>query len=70
MSTLHRIEAKQLEPRFARGWHCLGLSSQYRDGKPHRAPKSTKWRKSLALLRRNVSFGNKGGGAYREPEST
>lgn len=21
--------------RFARGWHCLGLASTYRDGKPH-----------------------------------
>jgi 3-ketosteroid 9alpha-monooxygenase subunit A len=21
--------------RFARGWHCLGLASSYRDGKPH-----------------------------------
>src|SRR3546814_20968581 len=21
--------------RFARGWHCLGLSEIYRDGKPH-----------------------------------
>src|SRR3569623_259450 len=22
--------------RFARGWHCLGLADDYRDGKPHR----------------------------------
>ena len=36
MSTLHRIEAKQLPDRYARGWHCLGLASQYRDGKAHR----------------------------------
>lgn len=36
MSTLHRIETKQLEDRYARGWHCLGLASQYRDGKAHR----------------------------------
>ena len=21
--------------RFARGWHCLGLASQFKDGKPH-----------------------------------
>lgn len=36
MSTLHRIEAKQLPDRYARGWHCLGLASDYRDGKAHR----------------------------------
>ena len=36
MSTLHRIEAKLLEERYARGWHCLGLAAQYRDGKAHR----------------------------------
>ena len=36
MSTLHRIEAKLLEDRYARGWHCLGLAAQYRDGKAHR----------------------------------
>jgi 3-ketosteroid 9alpha-monooxygenase subunit A len=36
MSTLHRIETKQLEDRYARGWHCLGLAAQYRDGKAHR----------------------------------
>ncbi|WP_336335102.1 Rieske 2Fe-2S domain-containing protein [Pseudomonas putida] len=36
MSTLHRIEAKLLEERYARGWHCLGLADQYRDGKAHR----------------------------------
>ena len=21
--------------RFARGWHCLGLASEFADGKPH-----------------------------------
>ncbi|OWJ97856.1 3-ketosteroid-9-alpha-hydroxylase [Pseudomonas sp. A46] len=36
MTTLHRIETRQLEPRYARGWHCLGLADPYRDGKPHR----------------------------------
>lgn len=36
MSTLHRIETRQLEDRYARGWHCLGLAAQYRDGKAHR----------------------------------
>ena len=24
--------------RFARGWHCLGLSSEFRDGRPHGLP--------------------------------
>ncbi|MGQ7957770.1 Rieske 2Fe-2S domain-containing protein [Pseudomonas sp. SP16.1] len=36
MSTPHRIERKALPDRYARGWHCLGLASQYRDGKAHR----------------------------------
>jgi 3-ketosteroid 9alpha-monooxygenase subunit A len=31
----HRIEAQTLPARFARGWHCLGLASDYQDGKPH-----------------------------------
>ncbi|VXC11096.1 3-ketosteroid-9-alpha-monooxygenase, oxygenase component [Pseudomonas sp. 8AS] len=35
MSTLHRIEARILEPRYARGWHCLGPVAQYQDGKAH-----------------------------------
>jgi 3-ketosteroid 9alpha-monooxygenase subunit A len=34
-------EARALDPgvqpaRYARGWHCLGLSDGFRDGKPHR----------------------------------
>lgn len=36
MNTLHRIEARILEPRYARGWHCLGPAAQYQDGKAHR----------------------------------
>ncbi|AZD86961.1 Terminal oxygenase KshA [Pseudomonas chlororaphis subsp. aureofaciens] len=36
MSTLHRIETQVLQSRYARGWHCLGLAAQYRDGKAHR----------------------------------
>jgi 3-ketosteroid 9alpha-monooxygenase subunit A len=32
---LHQIEAKAPPARFARGWHCLGLASDYQDGKPH-----------------------------------
>ena len=30
--------AEQVVPapqRFARGWHCLGLASEFADGKPH-----------------------------------
>lgn len=33
---MHRIEAAPPPERFARGWHCLGLAEDYRDGKPHR----------------------------------
>lgn len=29
------IEAAPAPSRFARGWHCLGLSEEFRDGKPH-----------------------------------
>jgi 3-ketosteroid 9alpha-monooxygenase subunit A len=29
------IDAGAPPERFARGWHCLGLSSNFRDGKPH-----------------------------------
>ncbi|MFC9518439.1 Rieske 2Fe-2S domain-containing protein [Nocardiaceae bacterium NPDC056970] len=29
------IEATANPTRFARGWHCLGLSDGFRDGKPH-----------------------------------
>ncbi|MCY1274746.1 3-ketosteroid-9-alpha-monooxygenase, oxygenase component [compost metagenome] len=36
MTALHRIEVKQLPDRYARGWHCLGLAADYRDGKAHR----------------------------------
>lgn len=36
MSTLHRIESHAIQDRYARGWHCLGLAAQYRDGKVHR----------------------------------
>ena len=42
MSTTHqsqdevrRIEAEAAPTRFARGWHCLGLERDFRDGKPH-----------------------------------
>ncbi|MBJ8344714.1 Rieske 2Fe-2S domain-containing protein [Antrihabitans sp. YC2-6] len=29
------IEAAAAPTRFARGWHCLGLSKTFQDGKPH-----------------------------------
>ncbi|ALG83677.1 Rieske 2Fe-2S domain-containing protein [Gordonia phthalatica] len=29
------IESAGAPERFARGWHCLGLLSEYNDGKPH-----------------------------------
>ncbi|CAB3785856.1 3-ketosteroid-9-alpha-monooxygenase, oxygenase component [Paraburkholderia caffeinitolerans] len=31
----YKIEAQPLVQRYARGWHCLGLANDYRDGKPH-----------------------------------
>lgn len=31
----HSIETKPMPDRYARGWHCLGLARDYRDGKPH-----------------------------------
>ncbi|MGH8454459.1 MAG: Rieske 2Fe-2S domain-containing protein [Nevskiales bacterium] len=32
---IHQIEAKAPPSRYARGWHCLGLADEYKDGKPH-----------------------------------
>ena len=32
---IREIEAAAPPARFARGWHCLGLSNTYRDGQPH-----------------------------------
>ncbi|MDI9915126.1 Rieske 2Fe-2S domain-containing protein [Rhodococcus sp. IEGM 1379] len=32
---VREIEAAAAPTRFARGWHCLGLSNTYRDGNPH-----------------------------------
>ena len=34
-SPVHTIEAKAPPSRYARGWHCLGLAQDYKDGKPH-----------------------------------
>ncbi|WP_418061059.1 Rieske 2Fe-2S domain-containing protein [Pimelobacter simplex] len=30
-----QIEADPIAQRYARGWHCLGLSKDFRDGQPH-----------------------------------
>lgn len=35
-SEVYTVEAATLTGRLARGWHCLGLADQYRDGKPHK----------------------------------
>jgi 3-ketosteroid 9alpha-monooxygenase subunit A len=35
MSEVRMIEAGAAPDRFARGWHCLGLSRELGDGKPH-----------------------------------
>ena len=32
---LHKIEAAAPPDRYARGWHCLGLAAEYKDGKAH-----------------------------------
>ena len=32
---IRSIEAGAAPTRFARGWHCIGLASAYRDGMPH-----------------------------------
>jgi 3-ketosteroid 9alpha-monooxygenase subunit A len=32
---VRKIEAEEIGTRFARGWHCLGLARDFRDGKPH-----------------------------------
>ncbi|QIX26538.1 3-ketosteroid-9-alpha-hydroxylase subunit A [Nocardioides sp. JQ2195] len=32
---IRSIEAEAAPTRFARGWHCLGLARNFRDGEPH-----------------------------------
>ncbi|MBY8605616.1 aromatic ring-hydroxylating dioxygenase subunit alpha [Burkholderia arboris] len=32
---IHRIHAAPIDARYARGWHCLGLADDYRDGRAH-----------------------------------
>ncbi|MFX1756645.1 dioxygenase Rieske iron-sulfur component [Rhodococcus gordoniae] len=34
-SEIREIVAGSTPARFARGWHCLGLSKDFKDGKPH-----------------------------------
>lgn len=35
MDSVRHIETGALPTRYARGWHCLGLESSFRDGEPH-----------------------------------
>src|SRR5258708_31769366 len=35
MALTHMINASPIADRYARGWHCLGLAADYKDGKPH-----------------------------------
>ncbi|MGA7871707.1 MAG: hypothetical protein WCA22_12500 [Candidatus Binatus sp.] len=35
MALTHMIGASPIADRYARGWHCLGLAADYKDGKPH-----------------------------------
>lgn len=35
ITPLHEIQSATPPERFARGWHCLGLASDFEDGKPH-----------------------------------
>ncbi|MEO9139437.1 MAG: 3-ketosteroid-9-alpha-hydroxylase, partial [Jatrophihabitans sp.] len=34
-AVVRTIDTGALPERYARGWHCLGLAENYRDGKPH-----------------------------------
>ena len=35
MSDTRLLDAGVAPQRFARGWHCLGLTRDFQDGKPH-----------------------------------
>jgi 3-ketosteroid 9alpha-monooxygenase subunit A len=35
MTDVRTIDVGQPRTRYARGWHCLGLASAFKDGKPH-----------------------------------
>ena len=32
---IREIDSGTLPTRYARGWHCLGVAKDFRDGKPH-----------------------------------
>ena len=32
---VREIDSGTLPTRYARGWHCLGVAEDYRDGRPH-----------------------------------
>jgi len=32
---VRQIDVGELQTKFARGWHCLGLAATFRDGTPH-----------------------------------
>src|ERR1700754_3974524 len=32
---VREIQTSPIPTRFARGWHCLGPASMFKDGKPH-----------------------------------
>lgn len=36
VSTMNSVQPAALHERYARGWHCLGLAADYKDGKPHK----------------------------------
>lgn len=36
MESTRSIEASPIPNRYARGWHCLGLAADFRNGQPHR----------------------------------
>ncbi|MCT7294450.1 3-ketosteroid-9-alpha-hydroxylase, partial [Rhodococcus sp. PAE-6] len=35
MAQIREIDVGEVRTRFARGWHCRGLSRTFKDGKPH-----------------------------------
>ncbi|WP_278260276.1 hypothetical protein [Nocardioides convexus] len=35
LSNVRSLDQGAAPTRYARGWHCLGLAEDFRDGKPH-----------------------------------
>lgn len=35
MAQIREIDVGTVQTRFARGWHCLGLTKTFKDGNPH-----------------------------------